>query len=82
MKHIEEKAVRLCLENRVTVTWHDGITAGAGIVDGETDTYQVQFSPGGRVCTCRAGQNHRQCSHSLALELQVQREVEVDAVHV
>jgi hypothetical protein len=72
LKPIEEKAVRLIAEGRVHVQWTESQRiAAAGVVDGETDTYQVSFSPAGRVCTCEAGQHHRTCSHALALELVV-----------
>lgn len=72
MKTIEEKAMRLVLEGRVSVVWaSDDGAAGQGIVDGDTSTYQVSYSPEGRVCTCPAGANHRNCSHGIALELAV-----------
>lgn len=75
MKAIEEKAIRLIMEGRVTVTW-SGDGAGQGLVDGDTDTYQVSYSPAGKVCTCPAGFNHRACSHAIALELEVERRKE------
>lgn len=76
---VEEKAVTLVLEGRVTITWRTGSwltgdLAGSGVVDGTTATYQASFSPAGRICTCPAGQNHRVCSHALALELAVTAE--------
>jgi hypothetical protein len=65
-------------EHRVHVGWVSKETNGTerpiaadGIVDGDTDTYRVSFSPFGRVCTCPAGRTHRGCSHGIALELQV-----------
>jgi hypothetical protein len=70
MKPLDEKAIRMVENGRVTVTW-TGDEAGAGTVDGDTDTYQVQFSPAGYVCTCEAGRHHRVCSHAIALELAV-----------
>lgn len=77
MKYIDAKAIRLCLEERVTVTWtNDDGTAASGIVDGETDTYRASFDPSGRSCTCEAARHHQICSHSIALELQVLREAE------
>jgi hypothetical protein len=74
MNHVEDKAVRLVAEERVTVTWvsPDRIAA-TGLVDGDTSTYRVAYSPEGRVCTCPAGVNYRACSHVLALELAVAR---------
>lgn len=72
LSHTDEKALRLVREGRVHVTWttSDGI-AGAGIVDGDTDTYLCSYSPAGRICTCLAGSGHRDCSHAKALELKV-----------
>jgi hypothetical protein len=69
---IGEKALRLVKERRVHIRWIEprGIAA-AGTVDGDNDTYLVSFSPAGRICTCPAGANHRDCSHALALELRV-----------
>lgn len=76
MKPIEEKAIRLVMENRVTVRHiAEDSRSGSGTVDGDTDTYRVSFDPSGRICTCPAGANHRPCSHGLALELEVQRRV-------
>ena len=73
---IEEKAVRLVFEGRVTVTWEtDG--AASGIVDGDTGTYRCSFDPSGKQCTCPAGSNHRRCSHAIALELEVRRRAEL-----
>ncbi len=78
MKHIDEKAIRMVEDGRVTVTWKwygetiGHVEAAAGTVDGDTDTYQVQFSPAGRICTCEAGQHHRVCSHAIALALAVE----------
>ncbi len=71
MKHIDEKAIRMFEAGKVTVTW-TGDEAAAGVVDGETGTYQVQFSPAGRVCTCEAGSHHQVCSHAIALEYAVE----------
>ncbi len=72
MRTIEEKAVRLVVDGRVVVRWcNDDATAAMGTVDGDTDTYQVSFSPAGRVCTCPAGAHHRPCSHTVALQLAV-----------
>ncbi len=70
MTPIDAKAIRMVESGRVTITW-TGDGAAAGTVDGNTDTYQVQFSPAGRVCTCEAGRHHRVCSHAIALELAV-----------
>jgi hypothetical protein len=72
MKEIERKARRLIDQSRVHIRWIEpqGIAA-AGTVDGDTDTYSCSFSPAGRICTCPAGANHRDCSHALALELRV-----------
>jgi hypothetical protein len=71
-----EKAVRLVADGRCHVGWVSKETngeerpiAGAGIVDGDTDTYRVSYSPLGRICTCPAGRTHRDCSHGIALEL-------------
>ena len=72
MKPIEEKAVKLVMERRVTIRWHNDVAAD-GLVDGDTDTYRCSFSPAGRVCTCEAGSHYRDCSHALALELEVMR---------
>lgn len=74
MKPIEQKAIRLVMEERVTLLHiaEDG-AYGAGTVDGDLDTYQVSFSPAGRICTCPAGANHRPCSHGIALELEAAR---------
>lgn len=79
MKPLEEKAIRLIMEGRVTVVW-TGDGAGQGLVDGDNDTYSVSYSPAGRLCTCPAGANHRACSHALALELEVGRQREGIAV--
>ena len=72
LRDIEVKAIRPVVEGRVHVRWVErrGLAAD-GTVDGDTDTYGVSFSPGGRICTCPAGAHHRPCSHSLALELKV-----------
>ncbi len=70
MSPIEEKAIRMVEDGKVTITW-TGDGAAAGTVDGHTDTYQVSFSPAGRICTCEAGRHHRVCSHAIALELAV-----------
>lgn len=67
MRPIEEKAVRLVRDGRVTVKWTNG-EAGHGVVDGDHDTYHCSYSPEGRVCTCPSV---RDCSHALALELAV-----------
>lgn len=67
------------MEKRVTVKRADGPT-GRGVVDGYHDTYQVSYDPEGGVCTCPAGQNHRRCSHVVALELEVARQAESVAV--
>lgn len=75
MKLVEEKAVKLVLERKVTITWQSG-DAAQGTVDGHHGTYQVSYSPAGRICTCPAGANHRVCSHGLALELAVQAQRE------
>lgn len=75
MRHVDAKAVKLVTDSCVTVTWSNG-DAASGIVDGYTDTYQVSYSPAGRICTCPAGINHRTCSHSIALELEVLRQSE------
>lgn len=81
MKQIEEKALKLVMEGRVTVRHiaQDALS-GSGLVDGDTDTYQVSFDPSGRICTCPAGSNHRPCSHGIALELEVSRQLEGVAV--
>lgn len=72
MKHTEEKAIRLVIENRVSVTWvNDARDAAQGVIDGDTDTYHASYSPVGKVCSCPAGANHRVCSHAIALELAV-----------
>lgn len=74
MKPRDAKAVRMVTEGRVVVAWvsDDGIAA-QGTVDGDHDTYRVSYSPEGRVCTCPAGSNYRDCSHAVALELEVMR---------
>ena len=72
LNFVQEKANRLVDEQRVHVLWANDV-AGHGIVDGDTDTYYCSFSPAGRVCTCPAGQTHRDCSHALALEWKVWR---------
>lgn len=74
MRPRDEKAIRLVLDGRVTITWRND-EAASGIVDGDTDTYRVSYSPAGRICTCPAGQ-YRDCSHSLALELAVMKEAD------
>jgi len=81
MRHIDQKAIKLVLERRVTVRWQsdDGLAA-SGKVDGDTDTYTASFNPEDKTCTCPAGANHRLCSHVRALELEVQRQVEGVAV--
>ena len=71
MQSLDEKAIRMVENGKVTVTW-TGDDAAAGVVDGETGTYQTQYSPAGRVCTCEAGQHHQVCSHAIALELAVE----------
>lgn len=69
MSYIEEKALRLVADGRVTIKWRSGdYAAGHGTVDGDHDTYHCSFSPEGRVCTCPSV---RDCSHALALELAV-----------
>lgn len=70
MRQIEEKALKLVLEHRVSVLWV-GQDAASGIVDGFHETYRCSYSPADKVCTCPAGQNHRVCSHVIALELAV-----------
>ncbi len=77
MKHIDEKAIRMVEDGKVTITWkwYDEpfkVGAAAGVVDGETGTYQVSFSPAGRICTCEAGRHHQVCSHAIALEYAVE----------
>ena len=79
MKAVDEKAVRLVVDRKVTVTWV-GEGAGSGVVDGDHDTYQAHYSPAGYICTCPAGANHRTCSHARALELEVLRQQEGVAV--
>ena len=71
MNPVDAKAIRLVEEERVTITWSTGIEAGQGVVDGDTNTYQASYSPAGYVCTCKAGQNHKTCSHAIAVELAV-----------
>lgn len=81
MRPLEEKAIRLVMEGRVTLRWHnEDYSAGSGLVDGDTDTYQASFDPSGRMCTCLAGSNHRDCSHAVAMELEAQRMREQIAV--
>lgn len=75
MRDIEAKAMRLVMDRRVHIQWR-GDDAASGIVDGDTDTYQVSYSPANYVCTCPAGQHYRKCSHSLALELAMAAERE------
>lgn len=72
-----EKALRAVVEHRVHVGWVSKETNGEerplaadGTVDGFNDVYRTSYSPFGSVCTCPAGQNHRRCWHSLALEIQ------------
>jgi hypothetical protein len=76
MRHLDEKAIRLVESEKVVITWRHGTEAATGTVDGETDTYQVAYSPEGRVCTCVAATHHRVCSHVVALELAVLWEAE------
>ena len=77
LKPIEEKAVRLVLENRVHIRWrNDDHSAGSGVVEGDTDTYTASFDPTGRTCSCPAGSNRRGCSHGIALELAVKKEAD------
>lgn len=76
MNTTEEKAIRLVEGGRVVITWRHGLIAATGTVDGETDTYQVAYSPEGRVCTCTAAAHHKVCSHGIALELAVLWEAE------
>lgn len=79
MKHTDEKALRLVLDDRVNITWN---TEGAatGLVDGYTDTYQVSYSPEAELCTCPAGVHHRRCSHVTALRLAVVAEYRKEKV--
>jgi len=66
--------VRLVMDRKVTLRWvSEDRQAAQGVVDGDTGTYHVSYSPEGRICTCPAGANHRQCSHGIALELEVLR---------
>ena len=70
MKTTEAKAIRLVVDDAVSVEWWND-DAGAGKVKGDTATYDVSFSPAGRICNCPAGSNGRNCSHGIALELAV-----------
>ena len=73
----EQKALRLVAEHRVHVQWVSAelveglVIAAAGVVDGDTDTYLVSYSPAGKICTCPAAASHRTCSHGMALEVAV-----------
>lgn len=80
MKPVDAKALRLVLDDRVSITWSSE-GAATGLVDGFTDTYQVSYSPAGRVCTCPAGVHHRKCSHVTALELAVLAEYRKEKVN-
>lgn len=71
LNKLQEKADRLVKEGRVTVHWTNGRfldAAGMGTVVGDHGTYRASFTPGMRVCTCKAGRTLRDCSHALALE--------------
>lgn len=82
MKPTERKAISLVVEGKVQITWRsetlrDGVPEAAqGIVEGKHGTYQVSYSPAGRVCGCLAALNGRDCSHGIALELLVLREAD------
>lgn len=82
LKPTDQKAIRLVLDGKVSVTWRseslrDGVPEAAhGKVEGDHNTYEVSYSPAGRVCGCLAAMNGRDCSHGLALELAVLREAD------
>lgn len=82
MKPTDQKSIRLVLDGKVTITWRsetlrDGVPEAAhGTVEGEHNTYEVSYSPSGRVCGCLAALNRKTCSHSTALELAVLREAD------
>ena len=65
----ELKAIRLVLENRVTVSYRtDDVLAGD--VAGDTGTYRCTIDPDGPHCDCRFGTEHGgRHSHTIALEL-------------
>lgn len=61
---IEDKAMRLIRERRVTVTYRtDDILAGR--VQGDTGTYDVVIDPETERCGCPSW---RRCSHIIALD--------------
>ena len=71
MKPIEEKAIRLIVEERVRITGDSSDDISAK-VQGDTGIYQVLWSPDPErsTCSCKANQEgHRKCSHLLAVEL-------------
>lgn len=82
VKATDRKAVRLVVENRVTVTTAtfdtDGaVTTAAGTVRGDTGTYLVAISPEGVDCSCTYGQTrHTSHSHDQALRLAAQHQKE------
>jgi hypothetical protein len=79
LREIEKKAIRLIVEERVTLL---NETPGEvrGQVEGDTGNYQVLWSLDPEACMCQCPANregHRRCSHLLAVELaHAQRESE------
>lgn len=79
MKPLDEKTIRLVMEDKVSIRWrsptlNDGVPdAAQGVVEGDHGVYKVSYSPSGRVCECPASVD---CSHSRALELAVLREAD------
>ena len=79
----EEKAVRLVADDRVTITYHSGnahdLVLIAQVV-GDSDTYRVTIDPSGEHCTCPASElGHRECSHLLAVKIELTRHSQVVA---
>lgn len=80
LNDLQRKAERLVKEGRISVHWASGRyldAAGMGTVVGDNGTYRCSFTPGMRVCTCKAGRTLKDCSHALALELYVWMNQEV-----
>ncbi len=82
MRGIETKAVRLVLDGHVTVDLYktgddDQIVTAAGHVQSGANRYWVTIAPDGGSCDCTFGENQpgRLHSHSLALRLAAQQEV-------
>ena len=75
MNTIDMKAMRLCIDHRVTLEWsrvdRTGRYIAIGQVQGDHGTYHVTLEPGGNECGCEYGINipGATCSHVRALDL-------------